>query len=49
MVLQSFAFIAIRDKFALACLDEKDYPEVEHLARVFENAIKKQEEFVKTK
>ena len=39
----------IRDKFALACLDEKDYPEVEHLARVFENAIKKQEEFVKTK
>lgn len=33
----------IRDKFVLACLDQKDYPEVEHLARVFETAIKKQE------
>ena len=31
----------IRDKFVLACLDEKDYPEVEHLARVFETAIRK--------
>lgn len=31
--------VSIRDKFALACLDEKDYPEVEHLARVFERAI----------
>ncbi|MBO6145882.1 MAG: Fic family protein [Bacilli bacterium] len=30
---------SIRDKFALACLDQKDYPEVEHLARVFENSI----------
>ena len=37
----------IRDKFVLACLDEKDYPEVEHLARVFETAIKKQEEIVR--
>ena len=32
--------VSIRDKFALACLDEKDYPEVQHLARVFEQAIK---------
>jgi cell filamentation protein len=31
---------SIRDKFVLACLDEKDYPEVEHLAKVFEIAIK---------
>lgn len=30
---------SVRDKFVLACLDEKDYPEIEHLARVFENAI----------
>lgn len=30
---------SIRDKFVLACLDEKDYPEVEHLANVFKNAI----------
>lgn len=29
----------IRDKFVLACLDEKDYPEVHYLAKVFENAI----------
>ena len=33
----------IRDKFVLACLDEKDYPEVEHLAKVFETAIKIEE------
>ena len=32
---------SIRDKFVLAALDEKDYPEVEYLARVFENAIEK--------
>ena len=30
----------IRDTFALACLDEKDYPEVEHLARIIYKAIK---------
>lgn len=30
---------SVRDKFVLACLDEDDYPEVEHLAKVFENAI----------
>ena len=30
---------SVRDKFVLACLDEEDYPEVEHLAKVFENAI----------
>ena len=30
---------SVRDKFVLACLDENDCPEVEHLARVFENAI----------
>lgn len=30
---------SIRDKFVLACLDEKDYPEVEPLARVFEQAM----------
>jgi len=35
---------SIRDKFVLACLDEKDYPEVEHLAKVFENAINKHQE-----
>ena len=34
----------IRDKFALACLDEKDYPEVEHLARVFAQACNKEKE-----
>ena len=28
-----------RDKFVLACLDDKDYPEVEHLAQLFKNAI----------
>ena len=33
---------SIRDKFVLASLDQKDYPEVEHLARVFEEAIKKE-------
>ena len=35
---------SIRDKFVLASLDEKDYPEVEHLARVFEYAINKEKE-----
>lgn len=30
---------SVRDKFVLASLDEKDYPEVEHLAKVFEQAI----------
>ena len=30
---------SIRDKFALACLDKEFYPEVGHLAKVFENAI----------
>jgi len=30
---------SVRDKFVLACLDEKDYPEVEHLAQLFKNAI----------
>lgn len=30
---------SIRDKFVLACLDDKDYPEVEPLARVFRMAI----------
>ena len=30
---------SVRDKFVLACLDEQDCPEVEHLAKVFENAI----------
>ena len=29
----------VRDKFVLACLDEKDYPEVEPLAAVFHHAI----------
>ena len=33
---------SIRDKFVLASLDQKDYPEVEHLARVFEEAINKE-------
>ena len=32
---------SIRDKFVLACLDEKDYPEIQHLASVFEKAITK--------
>ena len=35
---------SIRDFFVLACLDEKDYPEVEYLARVFEKAIKNYKE-----
>ena len=30
---------SIRDKFVLASLDDKDYPEVEHLAIIFEQAI----------
>ncbi len=30
---------SVRDKFVLASLDEEYYPEVEHLARIFENAI----------
>jgi len=30
---------SVRDKFVLACLDEKDYPEVEPLAGVFHKAI----------
>ena len=29
----------IRDKFVLASLDDKDYPEVEHLASVFEKSM----------
>lgn len=33
------ASYSIRDKFVLASLDSKDYPEVEHLAYVFECAI----------
>lgn len=35
---------SVRDKFVLACLDEKDYPEVEYLANVFERAIAKYNE-----
>jgi len=35
--------ISIRDKFVLACLDEQYYPEVEHLAKVFELAINKED------
>ena len=35
---------SIRDKFVLAALDEKDYPEVRFLAGVFEYAILKEEE-----
>lgn len=31
--------ISIRDMFVLACLDDKDYPEVEHLANLFKIAI----------
>ncbi|MBE6157471.1 MAG: hypothetical protein E7160_01605 [Firmicutes bacterium] len=34
--LRSFS---IRDKFVLAYLDEDFYPEIEHLANVFERAI----------
>lgn len=30
---------SVRDKIVLACLDKKDYPEVEHLATIFEEAI----------
>ena len=30
---------SVRDKFVLACLDEKDYPEVGPLADVFRKAI----------
>lgn len=32
---------SIRDKFVLAALDDKDYPEPEHLAKLFEIAIKR--------
>ncbi len=32
---------SIRDYFVLAALDDKDYPEPEHLALAFKNAIKK--------
>ncbi len=35
---------SVRDKFVLACLDEKDYPEVGPLASVFERAIEKAKE-----
>ena len=35
---------SIRDKFVLACLDEEDCPEVDHLAKVFEKAINKYKE-----
>ena len=35
---------SVRDKFVLACLDEKDYPEVQYLANVFERAIAKYNE-----
>ena len=38
---------SVRDKFVLASLDEKDYPEVEHLAMVFEVAIRKYSEIHK--
>lgn len=31
---------SIRDKFALACLDDKDYPEVEPLGAIFYKAMK---------
>ncbi len=29
----------VRDKLVLACLDDKDYPEPEHLAQLFKDAI----------
>ena len=32
---------SIRDKFVLAALDDEDYPEPEHLAKMFEIAIKR--------
>lgn len=42
---------SIRDKFVLACLDEKDKPEVEHLANAFKEAINncKSKETVRSK
>ena len=41
---------SVRDFFVLACLDDKDYPEVIYLANVFKNAINnyKKEENTKT-
>ena len=30
---------SVRDKFVLACLDEQDCPEIEHLAKIVENSI----------
>lgn len=36
--------VSIRDRFVLACLDEKDYPEVEHLASTFYVAMEKNEQ-----
>lgn len=39
---------SIRDKFVLASLDDKDYPEVEPLARVFEESMANYEEKAKT-
>ena len=35
---------SIRDKFVLACLDDKDYPEVIHLARTFQRAMENHQE-----
>ena len=35
---------SIRDKFVLACLDDKDYPEVEFLASTFQKAMNCQEQ-----
>ena len=32
---------SVRDKFVLAALDDKDYPEPEHLQAVFKTAIEK--------
>ena len=40
---------SIRDKFVLAALDDKDYPEPEHLAKLLEIAIEKGKEKEKEK
>ena len=38
---------SIRDKFVLACLDDRDYPEVVHLATSFEHAMNNYHEEIK--
>lgn len=38
---------SVRDRFVIASLDDKDYPEVQYLAKMFYNAIKKEKYKIK--